>query len=266
MSRRRVSRKRVSRKRMSRRRVSRKRVSRKRVSRRGSRTNRRKKQYRLQDENPLPWLDSSRRRTGKIPLWSHDYTQKLTPRLPLDARTEIRNRLRELSPCKCRAWRKAHPEESLSLSEVRRTHPSQLSHYCIQVEPYDLDKIMTGETEWYCWMVDTKDEAEQLPTKPTHITFTARDFGGQSIYRTDFDGIRTAPRNKLGELLKMTDSLAALRWEAEGRRVPWRGGATYSLNNNEECCPFVLADEFEQNAGSDEFWGWALADTRCWWC
>ena len=262
-SRKRVSRRRVSRKRVSRRRVSRKRVSRKRMSRRGSRTNRRKKQYRLQDENPLPWLDSSRRRTGKIPLWSHDYTQKLTPRLPLDARTEIRNRLRELSPCKCRAWRKAHPEESLSLSEVRRTHPSQLSHYCIQVEPYDLDKIMTGETEWYCWMVDTKDEAEQLPTRPTHITFSA---DGASTYRTDFDGIRTAPRNKLGELLKMTDSLAALRWEAAGRRVPWRGGATYSLNNNEECCPFVLADEFEQNAGSDEFWGWALADTRCWWC
>ena len=109
VSRRRVSRKRMSRRRVSRKRMSRKRVSRKRMSRRGtSRTNRRKKQYRLQDENPLPWLDSSRRRTGKIPLWSHDYTQKLTPRLPLDARIEIRKKLRELSPCKCLPWRKAH--------------------------------------------------------------------------------------------------------------------------------------------------------------
>ncbi|GAG87367.1 unnamed protein product, partial [marine sediment metagenome] len=49
---------------------------------------------------------------------------------------------------------------------------------------------MRGETEWYCWMVDTKDEAEQLPTRPTNITFSA---DGASTYRTDFDGIRTAP-------------------------------------------------------------------------
>jgi len=90
---------RKSRKRMSRKRVSRKRMSRRRVSRkRASRTSRRKKQYRLQDENPFPWLDSSRRRTGKIPLWSHDYTQKLTPRLPLDVRIEIQKKLRELYP------------------------------------------------------------------------------------------------------------------------------------------------------------------------
>ena len=125
MSRRRVSRKRVSRKRMSRRRVSRKRVSRKRVSRRGSRTNRRKKQYRLQDEKSTPMVKI---RADVVPArflcGVMIIRQKLTPRLPLDARTEIRNRLRELSPCKCRAWRKAHPEESLSLSEVRRTHPS----------------------------------------------------------------------------------------------------------------------------------------------
>jgi len=117
------------------------------------------------------------------------------------------------------------------------------SNYCIELDQDELDKVISGEMEWYCWIVDTKDEAEQLPTNITNMTFIAN---GLSIYRTAYDGIFTAPRNELGKLLKKTKSAK-------------------NLNNNEECCPFELAEEFEINAGSDEFWGWALVDTRCWW-
>lgn len=133
--------------------------------------------------------------------------------------------------------------ERLSTGGAPSRLHGHISQYNIELDQDELDKIISGEMEWYCWMVDTKDEAEQLPTNITYMTFVAN---GLSIYRTAYDGILTVPRNELGKLLKKTKSAK-------------------NLNNNEECCPFELAKEFEMNAGSDEFWGWALVDTKCWW-